>query len=157
MRDLQRGGANTNQIARALVDQKLVEGPVKYAETLGGSAGSPKERQLFEMLNAGGANTQRIHDLMQTGRELTLQIGLGKQNFPKMRLGQLLLRPFRTLDMMMTGATEKQVQQEIAALLAHPTREGLARLREISMFDPSVRKQLSAASGLIGAESAMKD
>jgi hypothetical protein len=155
MNDLARGGASRNAIARALIDQKLVKGPVDYPEVLGGSAGSPQERQLFEMLNSAGADTHKIHDLMQTGRELTLRGTSSKQGFPEMRSGQFLLRPFRTLDMLMTGQSEKATQQQIAELLAPPTPEGLARLREIVKFDPTVRRNLSLFGGVTGADAAL--
>jgi hypothetical protein len=67
---------------------------------------------------------------------------------PRMGMGQMLLRPFRTLDMMITAHNEAGVQREIAHLLQDPNN--LPELRKIAMFDPTVRKQLSLMSGLAG-------
>ena len=69
---------------------------------------------------------------------------------------QLLLRPFRTADMMLTRQGLRGIEKEIADLLgAKPSAESLKRLQEIAMFDPRVRTMLSTLvplSGLAGSQ-----
>lgn len=150
LRQLEKGGGNRRDIATALVQSQLENAPTNYPKVVAGeAANSPKQNQLMELIGAAGGNTGRAGDILNTGRQLQGLSGpSGRQGFPEMRTGQLLLRPLRTLDMMVTGQGEKGIQREIAHLLANPTRESLQRLREIAMFDPSARAALSAQGAI---------
>ncbi len=138
-------------IASALAQQRLAGGSTNPGNAVRGNQGSLHEQQLNALLDVGGANIAQVNQPLRVADQLQkLTPGSNIHEMPQMRSGQLLLRPFRTLDMLMTARTEKQIQEEISKLLINPTQETLNELRAIAMFNPAIRKQLSAASALIG-------
>jgi hypothetical protein len=149
LRELKKGGADTKAIARALVENKLVEKPSAFANTLAGEPGSAQARQLDELLTAAGVDPLPINQRINTSNALTLRPGMNIKELPQMRAMQALLRPFRTIDMRTTAQTEAGVNRELAELLYKPTPEKLAELQKIAMFDPVARRMLSAVSGIL--------
>lgn len=138
-------------IASALAQQRLAGRPTNPGNAVRGNQGSLHEQQINTLLDIGGADVSHVNQPLRVADQLQkLSPGSNIHEMPQMRSGQLLLRPFRTLDMLMTARTEKQIQEEISKLLINPTQETLNELRTIAMFDPAIRKQLSAVSGLVG-------
>lgn len=136
-------------IARALAQQRLLKGSQNPGQVMRGEQGSLQERQLAALIEAGGKPPQTAMAPLRAADQLqTLAPANSANKLPEMRSAQMAIRPFRTLDMMMTGRTERLTQQEISKLLANPTPEGLAELRKIAMFDPNLRRQLTLISAL---------
>lgn len=141
--------ANPQAIATALLQQKLRKGSTNPGEAVRGTAGSLEDRKLAALLDQAGMNVDEVTVPLRAADQLQNLGPAGSVGgFPEMRSGQAVIRPFRTLDMMMTGKTERDTQREIARLLADPTPAGLARLREIAMFDPDLRRQLTLISAM---------
>lgn len=151
------GGATVDplEIARALMQQRTAAGATNPGAAIRGLEGSTKEQQLAALLTAGGKNPQQALEPLKAADMLQgLNTPAGRQQIPEMNLWQGLIRPFRTADMALTGMTTHGIQKEAAELLAQPpSPESIKRLQEIAMFDPNVRRILTARSGLIsGAE-----
>jgi len=142
MRDLQRGGGNAREIATAILQKKLEGGPTNFPNTLAGNPGSPQERQLMELIQAGQGNAGGVMDRLTTGRQLQQLSPSQGMKFDPTISGASWVRPFRALDMLLTLRNERGVQQEVANLLSDPAN--LPRLQEIAMFNPMVRRALTA-------------
>jgi len=146
------GGATVSplDIARALAQTRLKAGSTNPGATMRGLEGSPKEREFAALLS--GRNADEVLKPLAVSDKLQDLAGTnGVQGLPNMRTGQFFIRPFRTLDMMLTGRSEKATQAEIAKLLRDATPESLAKLKELAMFDPTVRRQLMLVQGMLGA------
>ena len=141
--------ANPQSIATALAQQKLRKGSTDPGKTVRGAPGSLEARQFQALLEQAGMDVGNVTAPLRAADQLqNLGAAGAVGGFPEMRSGQAVIRPFRTLDMMMTGKTERDTQREISRLLADPTPAGLARLREIAMFDPNLRRQLTLIAAL---------
>jgi hypothetical protein len=137
---------NTAEIARALAQQRLRFGSTDPGMTIRGQAGSIGERELSALLPAGTNLRQTFAPLEAADILQGLKPKVANMRQPGMRIFQALLRPFRTLDMMITAKNERGIQQELGRLLGDPAN--LPRLKEIAMFDPTVRRQLTLLSAL---------
>ena len=140
-------------IAQALVQNKLHKGSMNPGKDLRGMPGSGAEANLTALLDAGGVNTPRVMAPLRAADELQKLSPAGiAGGLPIPNSGQLAIRPFRTLDMMLTGKSERDTQREIARLLGGNPDPGIIQeLQRISMFNPAVRRQLSAWGALQGA------
>lgn len=140
------GGQPTNplEIARALMQQKLGLGSTNPGSAVRGLPGSDVEQQIAALLQSGGKNPSEVMQPLSVADKLQPFAQSAGINEPP-RLGAAsLIRPFRTIDMLASGHTQRGVQDEIARLLASPTPEALANLQRIAQFDPNVRKMLMA-------------
>ncbi len=141
--------ANPQAIATALLQQKLRKGSTDPGKTVRGTPGSLEDRKVQALLEQAGMDVGQVTAPLRAADQLQNLGPAGSVGgFPEMRSAQGLIRPFRTLDMMMTGKTERDTQREISRLLANPTQEGLAELRKIAMFDPNVRRQLTLLAAI---------
>lgn len=140
-------------IAQALVQNKLHKGSTNPGQDLRGMPGSGAEANLTALLDAGGVNTPRVMAPLRAADELQKLSPAGAAGgLPIPNSGQLAIRPFRTLDMMLTGKSERDTQREIARLLGGNPDPGIIQeLQRIAMFNPAVRRQLSAWGALQGA------
>ena len=144
-------GVGPLEMARALMQEKLKGAPTNPGASVRGNAGSSQEEQIAALLSAGGQNPARTMLPLEVADDLQGMSGAaGMKEMPRMSPIQGLLRPFRTADMAITGQGLKGIEKEIADLLANPTIPALNRLREIAMFDPNVRRQLSIIAPLLG-------
>jgi len=134
-------------IARAIAQNKLKGAPTNPGQAVRGNAGSPMEDQFGGLLRAADLDPNHVTEPLRVADRLqpfTSAAGISEP--PKMNLAQLI-RPFRTADMALTGRGIKATNEEISTLLADPAN--LPRLREIAMFDPNIRRILSAR-GMLG-------
>lgn len=140
-------------IAQALVQNKLHKGSTNPGQDLRGMPGSGAEANLTALLDAGGVNTPRVMAPLRAADDLQKLSPAGAAGgLPIPNSGQLAIRPFRTLDMMLTGKSERDTQREIARLLGGNPDPGIIQeLQRIAMFNPAVRRQLSAWGALQGA------
>lgn len=140
-------------IAQALVQNRLHKGSTNPGKDLRGMPGSGAEANLTALLDAGGVNTPRVMAPLRAADELQKLSPAGAAGgLPIPNSGQLAIRPFRTLDMMLTGKSERDTQREIARLLGGNPDPGIIQeLQRIAMFNPAVRRQLSAWGALQGA------
>jgi hypothetical protein len=140
-------------IARALMQNKLRGGSTDPGQTIRGMEGSQIEQNLSALIGAGGGNSAHsLAPLAAADKLQSFASPAGINEMPGMQLRQLALRPFRTLDMMTTGRTESAIQREIASILASQDPAAIQRLREIAMFNPDIRKAITAMSAINGAE-----
>jgi hypothetical protein len=138
-----------DELASALAQLKLQNRPADPGQVMRGDQNSLRAKQLDALLQGTGRPVSDITaPLRAADQMLHLHAANSSGGPPRMGMGQMLLRPFRTLDMMITAHNEAGVQREIAHLLQDPNN--LPELRKIAMFDPTVRKQLSLMSGLAG-------
>jgi len=136
-------------IARALAQRKLSERPSDPGQAMRGNPGSEKEAGFNALLEAGGADVVRVNQPLRAADKLqAFAKPAGLNELPKMQWRQALLRPFRTLDMMLTAKNEHGVQEEIAKILARNDPKAVSDLQKLAMFDPSVRKSLSLLSAI---------
>lgn len=136
------------EIARALAQQRLQSGPTNPGEAMRGNPGSQQEDQFSALLRAGGNNLSNTLKPLAVADELQGMQGLPNRNEgPQMRGWQAVIRPFRTLDMMLSGQAQRSVQKELAELLADPAK--LAELQKAAMFDPNLRRQLSSVGAML--------
>lgn len=136
-------------IARALAQKKLADRGTNPGADLRGNPGSDKEAAFNALLEAGGADVARVNQPLKAADQLqAFAKPAGLNELPKMQWRQALLRPFRTLDMMLTAKNEHGVQEEIAKILSRNDPQAITDLQKLAMFDPNVRKALSLLSGV---------
>lgn len=151
-------GVSPLEIARAMGQEALKGGPTDPGAAVRGAAGSSREVQIAALLAAGGQNPARTMLPLNIADDLQGAMGPGGvKEMPRMTFVQGLLRPFRTADMAITRQGMQGIEKEIADLLANPTIANLNRLREIAMFDPNVRRQLSTMAPLLGTIGAAEE
>lgn len=148
MRELGREGADLRAIAAALIRRQNPKGATNFPELIAGNRGSDQENQLMELVQSAGGNPIDMASRLNAGRQMQ-QLGPSKsiKGMPEMRSGQAFLRPFRTIDMMITGKTMEDTQREIARLLRDPAN--LPEIQRIAMFDPNVRRALTLQQALL--------
>ena len=133
------------EIARALYQQKLARGSQTPGKTVRGEPGSLNDEKLQTLIEASGGNPAQVTQPLRAADNLKMDAAGSVNGLPEMLLRQAVFRPFRTLDMMMTGKTQADINHELARLLAGPvSREQIDALRRIAMFDPNVRRMLTA-------------
>jgi hypothetical protein len=135
------------EIARALMQIANSGGVKNPAAALRGSPGSAMDQNLQALLRSGGADASHVTEPLGVIDQLqSLKPEAQIFESPAMKAYQMLIRPFRTVDMAITANTEKGVSREIAEYLAFPTQDRLQKLEEISQYDPAARKFLIANS-----------
>jgi len=148
---LMTGGATVNprDIASALMQERLGKGSTNPGALVRGMAGSDEAQKLDALIRAGGGNPEqvlkplRVADQMQnldSAGRLTKEIRPGMGNW---------VRPFRALDMLLTGKSQEKVTAEIARLIADPAN--IPELQKIAMFNPMVRRAMTAVGGTMPA------
>lgn len=142
-----------NEIARALAQKRLAGSPINPGAAVRGTEGSPKQDALEALINAGGGDASHaMTPLAVADRLQPFAKPANMSEGPKMQGLQYLIRPFRTIDMATSGASMGKVNQEVAKLLADNSPGAIQRLQEIAMFDPNVRKMLTAKALIPGSE-----
>ena len=146
-------------IARAIMQEKLAKGSTNPGNTIRGLEGSDVEQRIAALLTAGGKDPKHALEPLKAADMLQgFTTPAGRKQIPDMNLWQGLIRPFRTADMALTGKTTHGIQKEAAELLAQPaTPESVRRLQEIAMFDPNVRRLLTARSGMISGAQQLQE
>lgn len=136
-------------IARALAQKKLAGRSSNPGHDLRENPGSDKEAGFNALLEAGGADVARVNQPLRAADQLqAFAKPAGLDEIVKMQWWQSLIRPFRTLDMMLTAKNEHGVQMEISKILARNDPKAVAALQKLAMFDPSIRKSLSMLSAI---------
>jgi hypothetical protein len=138
---------NPLDIARALAQNRLKDGPPNPGAAMRGTEGSADQQAFEALLKAGGRDPGHTMAPLAVADRLQPFAGpSGISELPRMTPWQMAIRPLRTLDMMTTGHTARNVNQEVARLLADNSPGAIQRLQEIAMFDPNVRRMLTAKS-----------
>lgn len=140
------------EIARALAQRTLAKGPANPGAAVRGTEGSDAQQAIEALLQAGGNDAKNtMLSLSVADRLQPFATPANVSEAPKMQALQLALRPFRTMDMASTGRSINSVNEEVAKILANPSPENLRKIQEMAMFDPALRKALSAKSGILSA------
>lgn len=141
---------NRREVARALLQMKLEGGSTNPGSTVRGLSGSQLDTNLDELLSSAGVNPARAKQPLQAADLLqNFQGAPGTGgNRPTSALDSTA-RPLRAIGMRASAATQEEYFREIAEALANPTPERLRKLQEIAMFDPSVRKMLTAQGAFL--------
>lgn len=152
--DLQANAQNTPNIAReiasALAQRKTRDGVTNAQTALAGEKGAPRNRTFSTMLDAAGAPRQQIEGNLRVSDALQGNMSpVQLKGLPDPLLRQMI-RPFRTIDMAVTATGEATMQRQIAEILAQQGQPALKRLQEIAMFNPDVRRALTALAAARG-------
>lgn len=132
------------EIAKAIYQQRLKKGSQNPGEMVRGEQGSLEDQKLQALLGSAGLNADRVTQPLRAADNLKLNSAGGISGFPEMRWSQAAIRPFRTIDMILTGKTERDINRELARLLGGPLRpEQIDELQRIAMFDPNIRRMLT--------------
>jgi hypothetical protein len=147
---LGNSAVDKKEVARALLQRRLEGGSTNPGETVRGLPGSRLDQNLDELLSSAGVNPAQVKQPLQAADLLqNFQGAPGTGgNRPTSAL-DATARPLRAIGMRASAATQEQYFKEIADALAHPTPERLRALQEIAMFDPAVRKLLTAQGAML--------
>lgn len=142
--------ANRKDIVRALMQRKLEAGSTNPGQQVRGQVGSQLDKNLDALLN--GAGVDPIHAKQPLEAADLLQNIQGPPSLEGSKPNSVLdsvVRPMRALGMLASGQTQEKYYQQIAEILAKPNRQSIEKLQEIAMFDPKVRKMLTAKGAII--------
>lgn len=137
------------RIARAIVDAKMSSGTKDVGRTLRGMPGSDQEQQLATLIAGTGGDVRGWRTALQKSdllQNLDTPVQAGG-NVPESKLAAAAT-PFSTSARVMRQLSREEYYRQIAELLTEPSPQNLARLREIAMFDPSLRRNLMLSVGL---------
>lgn len=136
--------ASAQDIARALYQQKLKGGSQTPGKTVRGEPGSHNDRMLETLTTKAGLDPVHVSQPLRVAENLTLKPPGSVNGLPEMLMRQAAFRPFRTFDMMMTAKSQRDINRELARLLAGPLDpKQINELQKIAMFDPNVRRMLT--------------
>jgi hypothetical protein len=142
--------ANATEIARALAQKKLFNGPTDPGQAVRGTEGSAAQGNFEALLRAGGNDARHtMEPLAVTDRLQPFLKPAGTADSPMIQALQYLIRPFRSIDMATTGSSMGKMNLEVAKLLADGSPAAIRKLQEISMFDPNVRRIMSGKAAAI--------
>lgn len=142
--------ASPLDIARAIAQQKLHLGPTDPGAAVRGAEGSQAQQNFEALLKTGGNDAAHTMSPLSVADRLQPFLkSAGSSEAPTMQPLQYLIRPLRSIDMATTGSSMTKMYGEVAKLLADGSPESLKKLQEIAMFDPSVRRMVSAKAGII--------
>lgn len=128
-------------LAKAIAQNKLQLAPTDPGRAMRGESGSSFETNFEALLTAGNKNPNYVNAPLKAADELQRFNSVsGIFTPPKMGFGQMLIRPFRTLDMALTSGKMERVNKATAELLADPAN--LPELQRIAMFNPQLRRAL---------------
>lgn len=136
------------QIAAAIIRQKLAKGAMDVGNTLRGQPGSPAEQNLVAMVRGGGGDANELQRVMHASDQHQRYLGEPGHPSPDVSVWSRLIRPFRAFDLALSGMGVEGARQRIAEILASGDQQGLAQLRAAAMFDPSIRRELSLAASV---------
>jgi hypothetical protein len=143
-------------IGRAVLQQRVRTGEGNLGNRLaGGAAGSLGERQTQALLQSIGPNTAAFNTPVDVMRLLSRIESSAASGGMSQRakdfgtsLGTSVVSPFQDAWVRMMLATRKTNYQKVAEILADPTPENLAKLRELAKSDPALRLRLGLGAGL---------
>lgn len=150
VKQLEKGAkGSTSGTARSIVENKASTTPTdKVPQAIRPQNDLPATNAFNKLIDRTGGDSKKFNTNLDVAEELARRgTSSNISEPPTMGLSQLI-RPFRTIDMALSGKREKDIQNEIAALLAD--RSKLAELQKIAMFDPNARRILSLITPLMG-------
>ena len=149
-------GANPRAILQAVAQRKMDLGTTDPGATMRGIPGSPAEARLNTAIQAGGLDPAQVTQPLRAADNLQnfQNPPIVLQSNDNRALLGALLTPFRRGEFELTKAARMRNNQEISQLLSPMDQAGLDRLREIAMFNPELRRMLSAQLGFTSALSA---
>jgi hypothetical protein len=154
---LKEGGADTGEIARALLQKKLAGGPLASGRTAFGGPGSPEEAALTAAL---GPKAESIRAPLNAADTLasTLKNNNALTEYLQLRPSGVSVRGILRPGIMERFAGKADYEAQVHKLLSgNPTPEEIRKLQELSMFDPNLRAQLSRITGLSAYLNQMKE
>lgn len=144
------GGIN-QQIARALVQEKLAKSPMSPGRTVYGAPESLESQRIDALLRAGGANPERVRQPLEAADlipQFTKQPSITEYATLSPRTG-INLRSIIRPDVFKRMAGRAEYYRQIESLMPTATPQEFQQLQQLSMFDPNIRKLLSAQGALI--------
>ena len=144
LKQLEKGiSGSTTGTARALLEHRGQGLPAESVPGIRPREGTPARTALDTLVDRTGGNSERFNNRLDVADQISTNgAAMGSADPIRMNLAQLLIRPFRTVDMMSTGQLETSRLNDIARILSNP--QNLEELRRIAQFDPAARAQLSA-------------
>jgi len=149
-------GANPRAILQSVAQRKMDLGSTDPGGTIRGLPGSPAEARLNTTIQAGGLDPAQVTQPLRAADNLQnfQNPPIVLQSNDKRSLLGALLTPFRRGEFELTKADRMRNDQEISQFLSPMDQAGLDRLRQIAMFNPELRRMLSAQLGFTSALSA---
>jgi len=159
---LAKGGGDPDlksQIARVLLQQRIRPGKGDLSEGLmGGEPDSLAFRQTQALLNSVGGNTSAFREPVETAGLLSRINSAADRGGMTQRAkdagtsaATLAFSPFQDAWVRAMLHARKVNYQAVAHLLANPTQENLALLRQLAQSDPALRLRLGLGGGVLGA------
>lgn len=137
------------QIAQTMVMNKLGKNPLSAGEALRGRAGSLDEGNLMAVLEGANVPKAPMQSALSTSDALQDFLSPPKtQPEVNQSLVQKAVRPFTAAYRGVGAMGERAYNQQVASLLASPTKEALQRLQELAMFDPHLRLMMALRSAI---------
>jgi len=149
-------GANPRAILQSVAQRKLDKGSTNPGAVIRGDLNTPAEDRLTAVIRAGGLDPAQVTlplraaDNLQNFQNAPIIL----QNNADRSLAGAALTPFRRGEFELTKALRTRQNEEISRLLSPMDQAGLDRLRQIAMFNPELRRMLSAQLGFTSAMSA---
>jgi hypothetical protein len=139
---------NKQDIARALLERQLDKGSTNPGQTIRGTPGSLADQKLDALLKSAGADIPKTKQPLAAA-ELLQGFRTTQSSGTPPPVGFLgsVTRPLRAVSLAAQGTTQEKYMREIAELLSDP--RNLPELQKIAMFDPMVRKLLTAQGAMI--------
>lgn len=153
MLQLQTGGANTQEIARALLQRKLAKGPLSPGKEVYGARGSDLEAQMDAAITGAGRDPNSVRAPLRAADTLaeTLPPQAPMSEAVSVHPRGISLRGiFRPGGAGSEKATSTQnYKQQIAELMRTASPAEIERLQRLAMFDPQVRAALTAQAAML--------
>lgn len=136
------------EVARATFQRDLVAGPTNPGPAVRGQPGSQQAAIVEQLIRSSGKDPQQVQAPLIAADMLQ---NFGKPGrVPELPQGAvaMLLRPFRTGGLLANNPVARKYHKDIAEILALPEDKAITRIQELSMFDPSLRRQIQIAAML---------
>jgi hypothetical protein len=147
MQMLGAGGAPLDEVAAAVIRQKLPKGSQNPSQTLYGQEGSLDQQRLAQVLASAGKQPNAVFAPARAADLLQSPVGGGfRGNDQIQSVGAYVAQPFASIKNAFNQAARKKNYEEMAEILKDPNN--VKALKEIAMFDPTIRQGLTMMGGL---------
>lgn len=145
------GGADLQEIARALMQRKLAGGPARPDAAAFGGVGSGQERNLEALLSAAGRDPQAVRAPLRLADTLadTLPPPNNATEYLSLHPGGINIRGIVRPGAFSGNPAVADAKAQIARLMAGASDEERRQLLQLSRFDPNLRQLLAGYEGML--------
>lgn len=139
------------QIARALLQEKVTKAPLAPGRVLRGTEGSLEDQRFGALVKGGGADPNRVAAPLSAADKIPEMLKggdarSGAREYLGVGASGLTLRGILTPDIFRRMAGKREYYEAIRGLMKTASPEELQQLNRLAIFDPSI-KALIAAQG----------